>query len=127
MPTLSQGATIVPAVRPLPPTAIRDLTPFGQAWCDFFKRSLILLGQMRRYKTYTFLVDDPTGPLVLCQYDDQYTVQVAVGDTNDVTLDLLALDGSVLSTFRIKMALLYNRSPVTASRLLNQRLTGYLP
>jgi len=106
---------------------LRDLTFLGQAWCDFFKRTFVLMGQMRGYKTYEFPLEDPSQPLVQCQYDGTYTVQVMAGDTNDVILELLAHDGSVLSTFRIRMALLYGRNPTTASRLFSQRLTGYLP
>lgn len=117
----------MPIVRPLPPSAFRDTITFGQVWCDFFKRAFVLMAQMRGYKTYEFTEDDPTFPAVTCQYDGKFTVRVEAGETNDVILELLAQDGSVLTAFRVRLPLLYGRNPIRASRLFSQRLTGYLP
>ena len=87
----------------------------------------MLLAQMRGYKTYDIVLEDYSLPLIRCQFDGKYTVQVTSGKTNDILLELLDHDGAVLSTFPIKLALLYGRNPTTVSRLFSQRLTGYLP
>lgn len=117
----------MPLVRPASPDVIRDQTLLGQVWCDFFQRALIQMAVLRGYKTYNVLLADPSLPTLVMRFDGQFTVQISPGAANDIVLELLAHDGSVLSTFPIKLALLYGRNPITVSRLFSQRLTGYLP
>lgn len=117
----------MPLVRPAAPDVFRDQTLLGQVWCDFFARALVQMAVLRGYKKYNVLLADPALPTLVIQFDGKYTVQVSPGPVNDVILELLAHDGDVLSTFTVKLSLLYGRNPIAVSRLFSQRLTGYLP
>jgi hypothetical protein len=116
----------VPLVKPLPPTVIRSVNPMGDSWCAFIKHSLVLLAVMQGYKSYEFLVDDSLAPEVQCQFDGGAIVSVTFGRTNDIVVEVMSADGKPVFLTRILLKHLFGRNALTMSRLLSQRLSGYL-
>lgn len=122
----------MPNVRP--PTfgdapRIRIVNPLGEVLLDYFKQVLILMGYMRQYSEYEFLVEDYFAVELQCQFDQSVIVKVSLeANPQEVSLEVLDLDGQRIGpASRIRLANLYRSSAIKASRIFNQRLSAYLP
>lgn len=116
----------MPLVKPLPPSLMRPTTLWGEVCCNYFKQVFVLLAVMHGYKEYEFTVEDYFTPMLECKFDTGQTVQVTVGDTNDVVITLMDAAGTSLASVRIRFKQFFGRNAISMSRLVAQRLSGYL-
>ena len=116
----------MPLVKPLPPSLMRPTTLWGEVCCNYFKQVFVLLAVMRGYKEYEFTVEDYFTPMLDCQFDGSQTLQVTVGDTNDVVLTLTDATGLPLFSTRIRLKQFFGRNAISMARLVGQRFSGYL-
>lgn len=108
---------------------IRVMNPLSEVLCDYFEQVLVMFGYMQHYKEYEVVLRDYFATELQIKFDGAFILRVSLDENpQEVYLEVLSLDGTKTSpTVRVRLSTLYTKSPMVASRLFAQRLSGYLP